>query len=423
MAYMNDYVPASTLGWLDLDTAASERVATLLRSLEEPSTLDVLGLGTIRDAFADMLSPGTSTVQTRLRYFIFLPWIFQHLEAKQVQPADFARRLRDAETLLIERLRHLGANQGVIGFRAGRDLRRMPSDIYWGGLGSWGIRRLDRTIAQDGQSASAPRSQLQRDDDGNATQRSVSMWAAGIPEPPEPFLWPTRQPSPPPEGGIDFDLLPDEARFLTERIRHSQPDSLLAVLSKRPGLSLDSIDYPWLVPELELLPSRLAEVLHHARCFSELTLGPQLVYNLLLARAASQEFRWDTKELEDDQLGRLEGWSRLIISRQETLGQWADHPEEFWQILAGYGISGTTRHFWNESIQRAMDDPSRFAEDLMVHRLIRERERRLKSKRARLSYRAALENWHQGPVGGQLDYRWGITKTYLEDLAAAGGHD
>ena len=419
---MNDYVASSTLGWLDLDTAASERVATLLRSLEEPSTLDVLGLGTVRDAFADMLSPGTSTVQTRLRYFIFLPWIFKRLEDDRVSAADFARRLRDHEARLIDCLRPLGSNQGVIGFRVGRDLRRMPSDIYWGGLGSWGIRKLDKSIAQDGQSASAPRSQLQRDDDGNATQRSVSMWAAGIPEPPEPFLWPTKQPSPPPEGRIDFDLLPDEAQFLTERIRHSQPDSLIAVLSARPGLSLDSIDYPWLVPEPELLPSRLAEVLHHARCFSELTLGPQLVYNLLLAREASQEFGWDTKELEDDQQGRLEDWSRLIKSRQGVLDQWAGHPEEFWQILAGYGISGTTRHFWNDLTQRVVNDPGRFAEDPMVHRLIRERERRLKSKRARLSYRAALENWHQGPVGGQLDYRWGITKTYLQDLAAAGGH-
>ncbi|MCY4423666.1 MAG: DUF6361 family protein [Acidimicrobiaceae bacterium] len=417
---MNDYLPASTLGWLDLDTTASERVDTLLRSLEEPSTLDVLGLGTVRDAFADMLSPGTSTVQTRLRYFIFLPWIFQRLEAENSPRASFASKLREAETRLIERLRHLGANQGVIGFWARGGLKRMPSEIYWGGLGSWGIRRLDMSIAQYGQSAPAPRSQLQRDDDGNATQRSASMWAAGISEPPEPFLWPMRQPSPQPEDGIDFDLLPDEARFLTERIRHSQSDSLLAVLSARPGLSLDGIDYPWLVPEPELLPSRLAEVLHHARCFSELTLGPQLVYNLLLAREANQEFRWDTKELEDDQLGRLEGWSRLIRSRQGVLDQWADHPEEFWQILAGYGISGTTRHFWNDSIQRAMGDPEGFAKDPMVHSLIRERERRLKSKRARLSYRAALENWHQAPVGGQLDYRWGITKTYLRDLAAAG---
>ncbi|MCY4665724.1 MAG: DUF6361 family protein [Acidimicrobiaceae bacterium] len=136
---MNDYVASSTLGWLDLDTAASERVATLLRSLEEPSTLDVLGLGTVRDAFADMLSPGTSTVQTRLRYFIFLPWIFQHLEAENSPRASFALRLREAETRLIGRLRHLGANQGVIGLWARGGLKRMPSEIYWGGLGSWGI--------------------------------------------------------------------------------------------------------------------------------------------------------------------------------------------------------------------------------------------------------------------------------------------
>ena len=132
---MNDYSPASSLGWLDFDAAASERVATLLRSLQEPSTLDVLGLGTIRDAFADMLSPGISTVQTRLRYFIFLPWIFQRLEAEPVPPGQFARTLREAETRLIDCLRK-GGDDGVIGSRARRSLKRMPSEIYWGGLGA-----------------------------------------------------------------------------------------------------------------------------------------------------------------------------------------------------------------------------------------------------------------------------------------------
>ena len=91
---VSTYAPESSLGWLDLDSAASERVGTLLRSLEEPSTLDVLGLGTVRDAFSAMISPGTSTIQTRLRYFIFLPWIFRRFEAERVSPGDFARRLR-----------------------------------------------------------------------------------------------------------------------------------------------------------------------------------------------------------------------------------------------------------------------------------------------------------------------------------------
>jgi hypothetical protein len=39
----SDYSPASSIGWLDLDAAASERVGAMLRALEEPSTLDAFG--------------------------------------------------------------------------------------------------------------------------------------------------------------------------------------------------------------------------------------------------------------------------------------------------------------------------------------------------------------------------------------------
>jgi hypothetical protein len=90
---MSTYVPSSSVGWLDFDATASERVAALLRSLEEPGTLDPLGLGSVRDAFSEMLSPGTSTIQTRLRYFMFLPWIFRSLERDRVPPAEFSGRL------------------------------------------------------------------------------------------------------------------------------------------------------------------------------------------------------------------------------------------------------------------------------------------------------------------------------------------
>ena len=46
---------------------------------------------------------------------------------------------------------------------------------------------------------------------------------------------------------------------------------------------------------------------------------------------------------------------------------------------------------------------------------------RLKSKRARLAHRSALETWNQAPFGGQLDFRWPITRSYLTDIAAASG--
>ena len=209
----------------------------MLRSLEEPETLDVLGLGAVRDAFSEMLSPGTSTIQTRLRYFIFLPWIFARLEAERVPQAEFARRLRQDEARLIDCLRPLGRNQGVIGYTAGRDLKRMPSEIYWGGLGTWGIRRLDLSIAEYAQRASAPgRLRPERDDDGNPTKPAASMWAA-VPPPPENFL----------HGKITFELRPDEAQALADCIRQRHPNTLLAVLCGMPGVPVD-VDYPWDLP-------------------------------------------------------------------------------------------------------------------------------------------------------------------------------
>lgn len=401
------YAPASSLGWLDLDAAASEQVGTLLRSLEEPGTLDPLGLGSVRDTFSGMLSPGTSTIQARLRYFLFLPWIFRKLEAERVAPGAFAGRLREVEGQLIDRLRHLGPNQGIIGFNAGRQVKRLPSSAYWGGLGSWGIRRLDLSLAEYGQRIAAfGRLQADRDDDGNATSRSVSIWAP-LPEPPAGFL----------QEDIDFDLRHSEAEVIVDHIRGNHPQSLLATLCAAPHRAADA-QFPWEVPD-EVLPDHLRDLLRHARCFSELTVGPQHVYNVLLARQARAEFGWDTVNLEERELAHLQDWVELIADRYETLTEWVQDLPAFWALLAPSGaVSARAQEFISVLVTHAVQNPARFAEDPQVHREVRTREIQLKAKRARLGHRAALENWNQAPFGGQLNYRWGITHSYLTDLAA-----
>lgn len=444
---MNDYAPASSLGWLDFDDAARDKVSEALRALDEPATLDVLGLGTVRDAFADMLTPGTSTVQTRLRYFLFVAWILKGLEDARVPPTDFARECRDGEAKLMDCLRHLGPRQGVIGYWAGRKLRRMPSDIYWGGLVAWGIRRLALSAEEYAQHAARiGRHRSERDDDGNTTAPVVSMWA-DLPPLPDRFL----------EVDITFELEPHEAEFLVDRIRLTQPDSLLAGLSGDVGsrqepvgpvvgaptnhpdeptvavplqavgpaasgaarLSLDQFDYPWQVP-MEFR-GRLDDVLRHGRCFSELTLGPQLVYSLLLAQRARERLGRDTEELEAKEQNRLKAWATMVEQRHGELSTWVDErgQMEFREILAAYNISPVTLNFWAGMAWRAVDDPDGFAQDSEVRCLVVERERSLKRQRARLSYTAALENWGGGSAAGQLDYRWHITKQYLGELADA----
>jgi len=390
---------------LDLDAAASERVGVLLRALEEPNTLDALGLGSVRDAFSAMLSPGTSTIQTRLRYFVFLPWIFQRLEDQRVPAAEFAGRLRNDEARLIDCLRHLGPNNGVIGYTAGRDLKRMPSEAYWGGLGSWGVRQLDLSLAEYAQRAAAlGRLRPDRDDDGNATVRSVSMWAR-LPTAPTDFL----------RGDISFELRRSEAEFLVDQIRQHHPGTLLAEMCGQPAATFE-VEFPWELPT-DTMPATLVECLWHARCFSELTVGPQHIYNVLLARRAHAEFGWDTSDVEERQRSILDGWAALVGDRYGELRAWVDELAEFWALLAGDGIHPKTQEFVTKVVTRAVTDPAGMVDDPVVEGQLRDREILLKSKRARLAHRSALENWNQAPFGGQLDYRWGITQSYLVDLA------
>ena len=379
----------------------------MLRSLDEPGTLDELGLGSVRDAFSNMLSPGTSTIQTRLRYFIFLPWIFRRLEDQRVPPVDFSRRLREDEARLIDCLRHQGPQQGVIGYNSGIELQRMPSEIYWSGLGSWGLRRPNLTISEYGQRAAAIGSlQPDRDDDGNATKWGESMWAP-LPQPPKDFL----------EGDITFDPSVEEAQVLVDYIRWYHPGTLLAVLCGMPGAA-KAANFPWELPT-DGLPDKLVELLRHARCFSELTLGPQLVYNVLLARKARDEFGWETDELEENQLSHLVAWGRLIDDRHEELRSWVEALPEFWHIMAGHGVKGRTQDFVTSVVKRAIANPEDFANDSVAHEYIRDRELQIKTNRARLTHRSALDNWNQTPVGGQFNYRWPITKSYLADIAKA----
>lgn len=406
---MSTYAPASSVGWLDFDAAASQRVGTMMRALEEPGTLDAIGLGSVRDSFSAMLSPGTSTIQTRLRYFIFLPWIFAQLEAERVEPSGYAARLRADEARLIDCLRHLGPNNGVIGFSAGNKVKRMPSEAYWGGLRSWGLARLNYSLAEYSQRASAlGRMQHERDDDGNTTERMVSMWA-GVPGAPTDFL----------QENLTFDLEMKEAELLADLIRNRHSGTLLAAMCANPSAA-EAAEFPWEVPQLGL-PANLVDQLRHARCFSEITVGPQHVYNVMIAQKARQELRWDTSELESSERAKLDDWVDLMADRHDQLRTWADDLPSFWALLSGNGVSDPTQSFIESVVPRAIANPAGLVDDPVMRGLVRDRETRLKGKRARLAHRSALENWNQGAFGGQLDYRWPTTKGYLTDLAAGLG--
>ena len=94
----------SSFGWLDYSEHDRRKALDVIDAFREKETVDELGLGAIRDAFADLFFPGTSTIQTRAKYFLFVPWIYQRLEAKRTPSAEIARAARRDEIALINAL-------------------------------------------------------------------------------------------------------------------------------------------------------------------------------------------------------------------------------------------------------------------------------------------------------------------------------
>ena len=87
---------ASVFEWLDTDSEQRRKMLEVVELFKEEDTVDELGIGSIRDALADSLFPGTSVLQTRLRYVLFIPWLMQ-LAAARMSSAQMSAEFRALE--------------------------------------------------------------------------------------------------------------------------------------------------------------------------------------------------------------------------------------------------------------------------------------------------------------------------------------
>ena len=123
------------LGWIDFSKNERNKVLSVLDLLSENGTLDELGIAPVRDGFADLFFPGTSTIQTRAKYFLIVPYILKDLEReKETNPNQLQRILDEAEKNCAIRFWEKEKDaSGVIGSRSlsqGSWVKRTPSSIY-----------------------------------------------------------------------------------------------------------------------------------------------------------------------------------------------------------------------------------------------------------------------------------------------------
>jgi hypothetical protein len=394
---------SSSLTWLDYSEHERRKVLDVIRALGERDTRDELGVGAVRDAFADALFPGTSTIETRARYFLFVPWVYRAVEAGAAGPVS--ERARNAELDLIGPLQSSDDNEGTIGSRAQRHLQRLPSSVYWLGLERWGIRLFGGSQSQyhsmlDRAGGSR---RVRRNDDGEPVDGSPSAnWHRGIPDPPGNF-----------PRGISFRLAFQEAAYLRERIMTHCHDSLLAFLVDR-GCRWESVGFAWEHPQLGEFPATTGELLDHARAFSEVFHGAALLYNLMLAQLAERG------ELVRDYQQRLAKWGALLEVEGHRLASW--DRGRFWQLLdqTEARITPSTRRFVTTWLDLALggDESVVRGENVAARTLIHLRERDLKRGQARLDSRRALEMWGGEAGTGRLTYRWPVAQRITLDILA-----
>jgi hypothetical protein len=396
---------ASTFAWLDYSSAEQRTLRDLMAPFVETETRDELGIGSIRDGFADLLFPGSSTVQTRARYFLFIPWLYQELEQQATRSSEFAHRARNDEIALIDSLCHSSDTTGIIGKLARAGLQRLPSNIYWRGLAVWGIRHFpgaqDAYHRMQDALTRSRRSQARRTDDGDPEDGIVRLaWHAGLPPAPDDF----------PDVAA-FALTPEEATFLRERLLAQVPHSLLAWLvdhSRGPS----AVPFPWAHPQYAELPDHLREQLAHARLFSEVLHGAALLYNLMLA-----ELQHAT-DLTDTYRDHLHEWATLLEQRRHALETW-DVARLLHLLRAdGARIPATTAGFVQQwvSLVRTPEQAHAITESEPARRLIRAREQATKGKQARLHNASARERWGGASGTGRLDYRWATVQDLINDI-------
>ncbi|MBQ9327037.1 MAG: hypothetical protein IJ225_00695 [Solobacterium sp.] len=394
------------LGWIDFSKTERNKVLSVLDMLSDSGTLDELGIAPIRDGFANLFFPGTSTIQTRAKYFMIVPYVLKDLEySSETNPNRMLRTLDEIERRCGEILIAGEDKDGIIGSRSlaqGKWVKRTPADIYWAGLRNYGIftggtlslseyvraicalKNQKATVAKLGNRNDNADADKGDDKDAGELFRK-QFWK--IPTYQEKWM-----------EDISIKLSLEEASFLKGQIIASYPDSMLAYILKN---DVTDIFAAKTFQDLETLilsfPEQIREDYALAFDFSKFLFVLRVVYNMIVSDNQNE----DANDL----------WEKLL----PDIPALADVDLE--RIFSRLNVYGNVflRNFLKGS-QTLMKESD--LEGLKIE--IKRRERELKQSRAKTLHPGEfdLDGWFGG---GELDYRFDNAKVIIKDIFESEG--
>lgn len=409
----------SALGWTVLSREALRRAESHLRDQEQQGVRDEIGFLSLHQAYADRFFPGTSVLQTRLRYILFVPWMYQDV-AKQTQRQQVSRAIQEQELSLAKRLksRH-GLSDGVIGARSlPRQTSQPPTLVYWNALGTWGILRpwLDGTYPSRAAvhrvlSKQRPQSHL-KDDDKSPLDDDLTFFV-NLPKP--PTEWDK------PNSPLDFTIRPEEAIFIHQHLvsvpRPGTPGlpSLLACLVEH-NLDITNLDFPWAKPILQMVDKDEKAALLRAQQAAALAAIGRAVYAALVEYVCDKEDNRPIPDIHRANLKKVITKYRDQALKLDVAAVASDAPNR---------LPPDILDILNET-QSWLSDSKNQGDYRALRSLYEQAEVSRKGRRARLARtlagRERRNEWRpdEHPEAQPLHYRWSNVQRLLNDLRTHG---
>ena len=393
------------LGWIDFSKKDRQKALDVINFLSEQGAVDELGIGIVRDAFANYFFPGTSTIQTRAKYFLIVPYVLKEAVDGRYG-RDLNKILRSIDSAEKEcGIRLLESNpkaEGVIGARVLPKgwVARKPSDIYWNGIRTYGIFRDDslsipeyvKMSMQLSEQKSSVKPEKHKDDvqekdydDADAGDiTSIQFWNIPVYK----KNW---------RDGLSIELTSQEALFLDQQIQKSTKGTLLEFILKN-RIDLNEFDgFASMALELkEKVDDELSYMMKLACNFNNLIYMARVRYNVMLSEGENEI--------------AIEEWKKLQADCKTMAGVDLNAVFDKLNIHNSDTNSGTS--LFLSQLQEAfltatIDD---------ADELIKKRECKLKGEnRAKLSRTKEFD--HSKWIGGRkLDYRFSNARRIINDI-------